>query len=247
MGELRTTAAAIYRALRPLAYPRDAIHFLHVGKAAGTQIKNTIKRINATRGIGRIVEHGHEAGLTDLPAGQRYFFCTRDPAARFRSGFYSRKNEGRPTHTVPWTAHERRSFERFAHANDLAEALFTPGEAGRDATMALRSIRHTARNLVDTFKFEGSLFELRPPVWIIRQEQFDADLAAFLDRIGFRGDAGLDTSSAGANRGAYGDAPPLSVAAVANLKRWYAQDYAFLDLCEDWLARQGAGSVGANA
>ncbi len=83
--------------------------------------------------------------------------------------------------------YEKLTLERFAHANDLAEALFAPGQRGRDATAAIRSISHCARNIVDWFKYCGYVFEVRPPIWIIRQEQFQADLDVFLNRIGYDG------------------------------------------------------------
>ncbi len=225
----------------PSAAP-DAIHFLHVGKTAGTQIAAAIEQINAAMGSEFIVKHPHAVRLTQLGPKPRYFFSTRDPAARFRSGFYSRKRKGRPRNDVDWTPHEALAFARFEHANDLAEALFEEGPRGNDAVAAIRSISHTSRNLVDWFERRGQLFEVCPPLWIVRQEQFESDLAILLARIGFDDTSRLVHDEDAAHRNDYAGTPPLSEKAMANLQAWYVQDYAFLRLCEAWMAANGAGS-----
>ena len=231
--------SSIYRHLRPTLglnpHLDGTIHFLHVGKTAGTQIKDVIDQVNRSGDSGKLLKHGHGTSLRDLPPGHDYFFSTRDPIARFRSGFYSRRRKGRPTHFSEWTEHERFAFARFPHANDLAEALFAPGQPGRDAISAIRSISHCSSNLVDWFRFCGYLFELRPPVWIIRQEQFSADLGVFLRRIGYKGCVDIAPERQKSHASDYVGIPDLSDTARANLRQWYAQDYAFLDLCEIWL------------
>ncbi len=220
-----------------MRYPDGTIHFLHVGKAAGTQIQHVIEQINQSRRVKRkLVYHGHGFGLFNVPPGQDYFFSTRDPLTRFKSGFYARKrkyhvNAGHQD----WTEHERRAFARFSHAKDLAEALFAPGQRGQEAVQAILSNQHCARAIVDEFKFCGHLFALRPPLWIIRQERFQADLEVFLRRIGYNGPVDVATAKEEANTGDYDGVPELSESAKANLRRWYAQDYAFLALCESWL------------
>lgn len=219
-------------------YPANTVHFLHVGKAAGTQVHQVVQQVNQSRHSRKLVVHGHETELRHVPPGQDYFFSTRDPATRFRSGFYSRLRKGQPRLYVEWSDQERLAFERFSHANELAEALFAPGKLGSDATAAMRSIRHCSRNLVDWFKFNGHMFEVRPPVWIVRQEHFAADLDVFLKRIGYEAPAELarsDNKEAHANN--YEGIPDLSEKAMTNLRRWYAQDYAFLELCETWMAQ----------
>ena len=112
-------------------------------------------------------------------------------------------------------------------------------KGGRDATAAMKSGRHTCRNLVDWFEFCGYVFEVRPPIWIIRQEQFQADLDVFLSRIGYDGQLNLvPVSDRKSNIANYDGIPELSDTARTNLRRWYAQDYAFIDLCEAWLNEQ---------
>ncbi len=217
----------------------DCIHFLHVSKAAGSQLKRLFEILNAASPDRRIVAHSHEVSLYQLPSGQPYFFPVRDPIGRFRSGFYSRLRKGKPLNDSEWSPEEAVAFADFPHANDLAEALFRDDAAGRKAA-AMRSIRHTSRNLVDWFKFCGELFEVRPPVWIIRQERFRDDIAVFLEKIGKADvvDDGFMAERAHAND--YSATPALSDLAKENLRRWYAQDYEFLRLCDDWLAGQAA-------
>lgn len=218
----------------------ETIHYLHVGKAAGSQIGNIIRQIRSAGFNKQILKRKHKVGLSDLPAHDGYFFSTRDPVSRFRSGFYSRLRKGRPRHDRDWSAHETIAFARFQHANDLAEALFDPGQAGLEAAAAMHSISHCSRNFVDWIKPRGHLFTARPPIWIVRQEHFERDLQEFLRRIGFDGPIEVSKDDHRAHRNSYEDTPDLSERAIANLRRWYAQDYEFLRLCEDWMERNAA-------
>ena len=213
------------------------LHFLHVGKAAGTQIVNVMEHIKSETSLYPI-SHPHSIGLADLPEGERYFFSTRDPATRYYSSFYSRKRQGRPHYDNPWSPNEAIAFGNFPEANDLAEALFEEGQRGRQATAAIRSIRHTARNLVDWVRFEGHLFDRRPPVWVVRQERFASDLNILLRRLDCSEAVKIDMERR-SHTNDYSETPPLSDKALENLRAWYVQDYAFLDLCESWIVENG--------
>ena len=37
------------------------------------------------------------------------------------------------------------------------------------------------------------------------------------------------------HKNSYNQIPPLSEKAMANLQRWYIQDYMFYEMCETWL------------
>lgn len=228
------------RRLRSIAptrsHPATTVHFLHVSKAAGTQIGQVIKQINSSSFERKFVKHGHEVALFNLPQDQDYFFSVRDPVSRFKSGFYSRQRKGQPRYYNEWSEQERLAFENFPHANDLAEALFTPGQRGREAVAAIRAIQHCSRNLVDWFKFHGHMFEIRPPIWILRQEHFARDLGVFLKRCGYEGTLELAADKTRSHANDYSGIPELSDRARENLRRWYVQDYAFLDLCQEWMA-----------
>ena len=222
------------------------IRFLHIGKTAGTQVRHVIAQINDRSGREVIRRERHSVVLADLPPDAPYFFSIRDPVARFRSGFYSRKRKGAPRTYSEWSEAEARAFARFAHANTLAEALFSGGEYGAQALIAIKSIQHTYRNQVDWLDDRGCALLHRPPIWIIRQEHFDADLSVFLERIGHGAAVDLARGTR-AHRGNYERTPSLSDLAVTNLRRWYAQDIAFYDACTCWMGRNGMTGAAAPA
>ncbi|MEL7444654.1 MAG: sulfotransferase family 2 domain-containing protein [Pseudomonadota bacterium] len=223
------------RRIRRSDSTRKVIYFLHIGKAAGSQIKQAIAQINgAEKGI-HIHALTHDEMLVDVPDEAEYFFSIRDPAARFRSGFYSRKRRGRPLNDIAWTAHEEMAFSTFEHANDLAEALFAGGMRGMQAVAAMKSIRHTAQDQVDWFALVGDIFSVRPPVWVIRQEHFDEDIERFYQRAGIGTRPELKRDPKGSHANDYSDVPDLSERALSNLKRWYSQDYALYEAVETWM------------
>ncbi|CAN1548389.1 Sulfotransferase [Paracoccaceae bacterium] len=225
---------------RVLGYPQDAIHFLHVPKTAGSQIKLVARQVNQRRVRNRIRAHEHEIRLLDLPKDQRYFFSTRDPISRFRSAFHWRVTKRGNQPEARWNSGETLAFQHFASANTLAEALFLPDRRGIDAALAMKTIRHTSRNLVDTFTLHGFDLFQRPPIWIIRMENLQDDLAEFLRRIGYTGPFEALGEDPAARRQSYDGAPPLSDLAKQNLRRWYAQDFEFLRGCDAWLEANGA-------
>ena len=214
---------------------RRVVYFLHIGKAAGSQVKQMMVQVNAARSD--IYLHGltHDVTLAELPEPSDYFFSIRDPISRFRSGFYSRKRRGRPLNNIAWTPHEESAFANFEHAADLAEALFAPGEQGLKAAAAMKSIRHTAQDQIDWFALAGDVFTVRPPVWVLRQEHLEEDLKVLLDRLGvdFTPEARQDAKGTHAND--YSGIPELTEAGIANLRRWYAQDFAFYEAVETWM------------
>ena len=239
----RTMRSLGFDIVKAKRFPPNEIHFLHIGKNAGTYIKRISEAINQRCPDRPIVTHTHDFFLKHLPPKANYFFSLRDPVSRFKSGFYSQKNYGRPAFDVPWTADEEITFGEFEHANDLAESLFAEGDLGVKAWAAINSIRHTAQNQSDWFYLRGNFLQLTPPVWIIRQENFDEDLEIFLARAGY--DIALEDlvappRSTASNSNDYSDIPPISDKGKENLRRWYAQDFEFYRACEGWLDAQKA-------
>ena len=219
----------------------EPVHFLHIGKCAGTQIGHAIGKLNERRAKMVVKKNEHDTYLRDIPASARYFFSIRDPIARFRSGFYSRQRKGQPRYYYEWTSGEAQAFADFAHANDLAEALFENGELGSQAFRAIRSIRHTAQNQVDWFGMSGDFLERRPPLWIVRQEHFEADMLRLSKRMGEKLEVLTKASSQDPNASHsndYSGVPDFTSKAIENLRRWYAQDLVFYDQCESWIERQ---------
>jgi hypothetical protein len=211
------------------------IHFLHIGKCAGTQIKAMAEKINASAGTVRIIPHRHSMTLSGLPPAAEYFFSIRSPETRFVSGFYSRKRKGWPRYNVEWTRDERAAFETFEHATDLAEAIFAEGARGQQAFAAVRAIEHLAINQIDYFKWSGSFLLKRPPVAIIRQENFERDIAALLRKLGINSSPLIETDPVAAHRNAYADVKPLSDQARENIRKWYTQDIELYRQCTSWL------------
>lgn len=214
------------------------IAFLHIGKNAGTQIMHLAQQLKP-HGV-HVHQLPHSKKLYEVPPGMEYFFSIRDPITRFKSGFYSRKRKGQPRIYAEWSRSEAVAFSRFEHANELAEALFRGDAAGYLAAQAIQSIRHTAMQQIDWFERIGFL-DLRPPVWIIRQERFAEDFATFLNRLGVRaayGDLTPAQDATTAHSNDYSQVPPLSDLAKQNLRRWYSRDIVFYDLCVAWMRGQ---------
>lgn len=211
--------------------PVDAIHYLHIGKSAGTRIMGVIDALNAQAGRIVMLRRTHQTALRDLPRCARYFFSIRDPVSRFVSGFYSRLNENRPSLHSPWTFGEDLVFGYYDHAAQLADDLFEPGAVGRRAVEAMCSLGHAPAQ-ISWFNEAGCFLSHRPPIWIIRQEHFDSDLDEFLRRGGFdyahpKGER--SNAASGESR------PALSEKGRSNLERWYAADLAFYSACEEWI------------
>ncbi len=210
------------------------IHFLHLSKAAGTQIWRLVEQINTIQQDSYIIVHDHGIGLKDLPSRDAFFFSIRDPVTRFRSAFYARLRRGRPLYNAVWTVDETRAFNAFEHANDLAEALFDAGQRGREAFFAMRSIGHVSTDQVGWFMGCGDFLETRPPLWIIRKENFVQDVDVLLEKLGCQKDIRMSDPVA-ANKADYTGIPELSELAIENLRRWYVRDCVFYRLCLQWM------------
>ena len=212
------------------------LFFLHIGKNAGTQIMRYFpflkeKGINAKK-------VPHDFKLKDIPSTVPYFFSIRNPIDRFVSGFYSRKRKGQPRLHVEWSDHERVAFEQFATANDLAEALYRADELGDDAVKAIMSITHSGMHQIDWFVRCGNL-DLRPPLWIVRQENFDSDMVILFRRLGLTlPNLGEYDSFKLAHRTDYRGIEPLSDLAKDNLSRWYDRDIVFCNFVDRWLEQR---------
>lgn len=216
------------------------IAFLHIGKTAGTSVSQLCKGLARHRI--KIVTLKHTVRLTDLPPQMPYFFSIRHPISRFKAGFYSRKRMGRPLYSNPWSAEEERAFQTFEHANDLAEALFRTDAVGNAAIEAMQSIGHVSTEQIEWFTGTGALHS-RPPLWIIRQEEFDRDFNFLLrclklevnvdDIRGLTADTHLHAND-------YTGVPELSIVARDNLSKWYARDVAFYAHCVRWMVERQA-------
>ena len=219
----------------------NSIAFLHIGKTAGTQIQHINQQLESYGS--KIIKCNHDIKLKHLKNNIPYFFSIRKPATRFKSGFYSRKRKGQPRIYVEWTKYEAIAFQQFEHANDLAESLFRNDKVGFNARAAIKSIRHTGMQQVDWFE-GASVFEKRPPLHIIRQENFEVDMQKLIRSVGLEVNVKdlISTDAKTAHKNEYKDTPELSQLAVENLEKWYIQDHYFYDQCEHWLKQKDINS-----
>ncbi|MDP3584459.1 MAG: sulfotransferase family 2 domain-containing protein [Thiobacillus sp.] len=215
----------------------NLVHFLHIGKCAGTTIRSLINSVNQNRSQMLIMAHGHRVVLSDIPPKARFFFSIRDPITRFYSGFYSRKRKGQPYLYVEWGEGERKAFARFPEANDLAESLFDNSPVGLQAFSAMQSIRHVKQPQYSWFPDLEEIFDSRPPICILRQENLEADVRYLGKVLDLPKDITLETDNVRAHKNDYSATPPLSSRAVENLKRWYAADINFYALATSWVER----------
>lgn len=217
---------------------RTRLHFIHIGKNAGTQITGIGAQINRSSRKYRFVKHSHHSTVGLIPAGESYFFSIRNPVSRFKSGFYSRKRKGQPRIYSEWSPHEALAFAAFEHANDLAEALFERSDKGKAAYCAMQSIQHVSRPQQHSIFKDGFFLDLRPPVFILRQENLEADMARLWEVLKLDVSVSLTSDPLKAHKNDYSDIPALSDKAIANLQKWYAADVEFYHMCEMWIEKQ---------
>lgn len=212
------------------------VHFLHVGKCAGTAIKDLAAQVNSLPTGLRIIPHSHARKLADIPADAEYFFSARHPVSRFVSAFSMRRRKEQPRRYRAWNAGEREAFLRFPEANDLAESLFAPGHLGREAFAAMQSIGH--------MQFQHARFKIRdilgarPPLCVLRQQRLSHDVGHFLRMLGIDGSVSLPSDAARAHRSDSAQGLPLSEKAIANLTTWFAVDVEYYRLIDAWMDEQ---------
>lgn len=213
---------------------KEIINYLHIGKTGGSQIKYILEK-NINKNFKFKILH-HSIRLSNLPKNERYFFSIRNPITRFRSAFYYRKNRGLPGVFQEWKAHEKKAFDTFVNANDLAENLFKNNKIGDLATAAMLSISHLCNKQSEWFD-KTAFFELRPPIHIIRQENLKEDMEKLLKKLFleecFNLNLTLDENISRKNK--YPQNSHLSTLAKSNLENWYSSDIFFYKLCENWI------------
>jgi hypothetical protein len=170
-----------------------------------------------------------------VPDTDAVFFFLRDPVARFVSVFERRRQEGGPRHKRPWTAGERRAFERFDSAQELAAALGSSNDDERAAAeRAMRSIADLD-SITAWLRSETLIRARRERIAFVGwQERLDADFAALVGLLGFAPTTTLPTDAYRANRNESDSARrELTAPAADAVRRWYADDYRLIGVLEE--------------
>ncbi len=232
----RTTSRSRKRVKRPIRRARirfdhrPVAHFMHIGKTGGTALRLALHDVQTATSY-RVIRHGHRARLSDIPDGEKFFFCVRDPIDRYVSAFLSRQREGWPRHYRPWTDGEAAAFSRFDSPGSLAVALSDEAQDSRAAAEdAMQAIKHVNSSywkwFADPTYFSSRVDDL---LWIGRQQALELESlsqALGVDHLSMPDDPLT------ANR-ATEPKPELSAVARRNLRRFYERDYAFIDLCNE--------------
>lgn len=197
---------------------RPRLHLLHIGKTGGTAVREALGK--------RVVVHGHDDVLADVPVGERCIFFVRDPVTRFASAFYSRQRQGRPLTYYPWTEGEERAFTAFAGPADLARALAAGDPAARDAMTEIRHIREPlSKWLVDEAYLRSRLDDV---CFVGSQEHLDSDFEQLKAMLGLPARVRLPADEVKAHRNPRGLDYSLDADGVRGVREWYAGDYALL-------------------
>ena len=209
----------------------EPIHLFHIGKTAGTALKQAL--LDHPSPAYSVLLHGHGVTLADVPAGEKFMFVIRDPLSRFVSGFNGRLREDRPRYHYPWRDGERVAFALFGTPDDLGAALGAEDPERRaQAEQAMRDIGHV--NTPYSFWFgDEAAFRKRIPdlFFILLQDRLAEDFELLKRKLSLPADARLPDDATVAHRTPDGYSQDLGDNARANLERWYADDLAFVELC----------------
>jgi hypothetical protein len=214
---------------------RKVVHFIHIGKTAGTAIKTVFEKEAwlsgnfLVSGNKLFVMHGHNFKLNEVKENESVIFVVRDPIQRFVSGFYSRKRMGRPLNYNPWNEGEKKAFAFFESANALGTALSSTDKGIKDmAEAAMKSIGHVKSSYWDWFINQDYLEKNSNKILcVLTQENLNEDFLKF--KADYKLSVGdLPNDQVKSHRNPDDVDKKLSTTAIANLKNWYSKDYDFL-------------------
>ena len=224
--------AKIKRLLFCTLMGKEPVHFLHISKTGGTALQVALHKHTVTKKYA-LEFHPHRVRLRDIPAGEKVIFFLRDPVTRFVSGFYTRLRCGQPRNYTPWSPKEEEAFKKFDTPNKLALALGSDDlEVQQSAVKAMQSIGHVNKTFLDWFESEAYFTSRLEDVFFIGfQETFNVDFGRLKAKLGTPEKVHLPTDDVQAHKAPRGLDTSLDEKAVENIKAWYTQDYAFIDLC----------------
>lgn len=232
LARLRLSISNRLLRARYRAQGKNIVHLIHIGKTAGTAIKDALAPARVTEHQ-ILVFHSHETRMRDIRKGDRFMFFVREPISRFTSGFYSRQRQGRPRIFSPWSPAEEKAFTTFKTANDLANALSsTDASLKAAAEDAMRSIRHVRDSYWNWFGDEKALMARREDIYFIgAQETLATDFARLREKLRLPESVSLPTDPVKAHRNPGSADYTLDEQAKTNLRRWYAREWEFIEFC----------------
>ncbi len=210
---------------------KPLLHFLHIGKTGGNAIKFALK--NSPPEKYSVELHRHRVKLRNVPEGEKAMFFVREPISRFVSGFYSRKRQGYPRYVNKWSPAEEIAFGRFETPNALAMALSSEDpEQKLAAEEAMKGITHVNSSYWDWFENEEYFLSRLPDLFFVGfQESLAENFQVLKRKLNLPDTAALPTDDINTHRNPEGIDKKLEPVAIENLKKWYAREFDFMDLC----------------
>ncbi len=155
---------------------RQYLHFLHVGKTAGSSLKLLIQEAHTTEKY-RPKMHDHGTRLRDIPSQDAVGFFVRDPIERFISAFHHHLREGRPDYYVPNTLAQNMGFTLFPAVEDLVNGLCYGDTKERQlAEWTIQANEHLSRPLTHWFSKEELQQRKEQIAFVGDQKNFNQDL-----------------------------------------------------------------------
>lgn len=216
---------------------KKPIHFLHIGKTAGTAIKNSFgSKEFCVYGKHLFIFHGHTIGLSEIPNKESVFFIVRDPISRFVSGFYSRYRMGMPRTYNPWKNGEEEAFKEFSNPNSLAEALScNDGDKRKHASEAMRSIGHVKTSYYDWFQSPETLKSNIDRIQFVAvQEDLNAEFERLKCFFNLPDSIRLPKDDIRSHKNPISFNRELSLIATENLRNHYKSEYEFLNILYEY-------------
>jgi hypothetical protein len=213
---------------------------LHIGKTGGSAVKHALKSVPPDERF-TLHRQRHHVTLKDIPDGERFFFFLRDPIKRYISSFNSRLRRGMPRYFVRWRPGEKIAFKHFKTPNELALALSGDDRAQRHrAKNAMNRILHVKRSFWYWFVDEAYFMSRIDDLFFIGfQESLDSDFEILKTKLMLPEDLALTSDEIIVHKNPDHLDKHLDDETIENLKKWYAKDYEFMDLCREIIEEKG--------
>lgn len=209
---------------------REKLHFIRIGKTGSTAIQSTLEKQKTAF---KIVWHPHKVTIKDIPVGEKFFFFLRHPVARFTSGFYSRKRQGKPRHYRPWRPIEEVIFSAYDNHNEFIPTLFSENENIRSQSCQfMRGSTHFYSYQYWFEDFDNLKSRINDLFFVGFQETIEPDFEVLKKKLKLNSDLKLPTDSYSKHASAEQDVS-LNKASRLWLERWYQQDILFYQNCKN--------------